>query len=166
MWFCHTCLYCLYIFCLPYAKRNVCWRSYRNETGQNCRDTMDISLAPDVQKIVRSVLPHLPFPHVDKKRIICMRSFGATSRARARIWSFPKIWQQALGIPAHYVIEVLSHHFDPLSTDDKVRVIIHELMHIPKNFSGALVPHRGRHSRIDHRTVERLFSLYKNSIKV
>ena len=95
-----------------------------------------------------------------------MRSFKATSMARARIWSFPKIWQKALNLPAHYVIEVLSHHFDKLSDDDKTRIIIHELMHIPKNFSGALVPHRGRYSRIDHRAVERLFQMYKNSTPV
>lgn len=123
---------------------------------------MDIELAPDIQRIVHTVLSHLPFDYIDKKRIVCMRSRKATSRARARIWSFPKIWQMALKTPAHYVIEVLSHHFDHLSDDDKTRVIIHELMHIPKNFSGALVPHRGRHKRIDHRTVESLFQMYKN----
>ena len=93
-----------------------------------------------------------------------MRSFKATSRARARIWSFPKIWQMALKLPPYYVIEVLSHHFDHLSDDDKTRVIIHELMHIPKNFSGALVPHHGPHKRIDARTVEVLFKQYKNSL--
>lgn len=126
---------------------------------------MIIEPAPDIEKIIKRVLPHLPFPHIDADRIRCMRSFKATSRARARIWSFPKIWQMALNIPAHYVIEVLSHHFDHLSEDDKTRVIIHELMHIPKNFSGALVPHRGRHRRIDHRTVETYFKMFKNSVK-
>ena len=122
---------------------------------------MEIERAPDIQDLVRHVLPHLPFDYIDGKRIVCMRSFKATSRARARIWSFPRIWQMALKKPAHYVIEVLSQHFDKLSDDDKTRVIIHELMHIPKNFSGALVPHRGRHKRIDHRTVESLFQMYK-----
>ncbi|MBI4065473.1 metallopeptidase [Candidatus Gottesmanbacteria bacterium] len=124
---------------------------------------MDIELAPDIQKIVKKVLPHLPFTYINEKRIVCMRSRKSTSRARARIWSFPKIWQLALKIPAHYVIEVLSQHFDKMSDDDKTRVIIHELMHIPKNFSGALVPHRGKHHyRIDNRTVEKLFQAYKN----
>ncbi len=126
---------------------------------------MNVELAPDITKIVRRLVPRLPFSaYVNPKQIICMRSFKTTSRARARIWSFPKIWQLALKLPPYYVIEVLSHHFDHLSEDDKTRVIIHELMHIPKNFSGALVPHKGLHKRINHRTVESLFRLYKESI--
>ena len=124
---------------------------------------MEVDFAPDIHAIVRKVLPNLPFEYIDAKRIICMRSFGATSRARARIWSFPKIWQMGLNLPPYYIIEVLSHHFDKLSDDDKTRVIIHELMHIPKNFSGALVPHRGRYSRINARTVEQLFRLFLKS---
>ncbi len=127
---------------------------------------MDLAPAPDVKKIVTRVLARVSIPYVDAKRIVCMRSFGAKSRARARIWSFPHIWQMALKTPAHYVIEVLSQHFDHLSQDDQTRIIIHELMHIPKNFSGALVPHRGRHKRIDHRTVEQFFRLYKQAEKI
>lgn len=125
---------------------------------------MTTEFAPDIQEIVKAVVKKLPFSYVNPSRIVCMRSHGATSRARARIWSFPKIWQQALEKPAYYIIEVLSQHFDHLSTDDKTRVIIHELMHIPKNFSGALVPHRGIHKRIDARHVEQLFQLYKKYI--
>jgi predicted metallopeptidase len=125
---------------------------------------MTTELAPDIHQIVRRVVKKLPFPYVDTKRIVCMRSQGATSRARARIWSFPKIWQMALNQPAHYIIEVLSQHFDQLSADDQTRVIIHELMHIPKNFSGALVPHHGIHKRIDSRHVEQLFQLYQKSL--
>ncbi len=125
---------------------------------------MEIQKAPDIEKLAKHLVPKLPFPYVDIKRIVFMRSYKATSRARARIWSFPRIWQMALKLPPYYVIEVLSQHFDHLSEDDKVRVIIHELMHIPKNFSGALVPHHGLHKRIDHRTVETLFRQYKESL--
>ncbi|MFH0749552.1 MAG: putative metallopeptidase [Candidatus Gottesmanbacteria bacterium] len=124
---------------------------------------MTVETAPDIKKIVTRVLSRVPLPYIDEKRIVCMRSFSATSRARARIWSFPKIWQMALAKPAHYIIEVLSQHFDHLSEDDKTRVIIHELMHIPKNFSGALVPHRGIHKRIDNRTVEKLFTVFRSA---
>jgi len=126
---------------------------------------MELQHAPDIKKMIEVILPQLPFSYIDPKRIVCMRSTKATSRARARIWSFPKIWQMALGKPAYYIIEVLSQHFDNMSPDDKIRVIIHELMHIPKNFSGALVPHHGIHKRIDSRTVERLFQSYKQSNK-
>ena len=125
---------------------------------------MEVSQAPDVQKLMRVVLKRTPFDHVHASKITCMRSTGASSRAYARIWSFPKIWQKALSHPPHYIIEVLSHHFDKLSDDDKTRTIIHELMHIPKNFSGALVPHRGRYHRIDKKTVEKLFQIYKKSL--
>lgn len=125
---------------------------------------MEVTTAPDVQKLMRMILKRTPFDHVRASQITCMRSTGATSRAYARIWSFPKIWQKALSHPPHYIIEVLAHHFDKLPQDDKTRTIIHELMHIPKNFSGALVPHRGRYHRIDRRTVEKLFQIYKNSL--
>lgn len=125
---------------------------------------MTTERAPDVEKILKKVTQRLPFGYIDPARVVCMRSYGATSRARARIWSFPKIWQMALRKRSHYIIEVLSQHFDKLSEDDKTRVMIHELMHIPKNFSGALVPHRGIHKRIDTKHVEQLFRTYKKSV--
>ncbi|MBI5620254.1 metallopeptidase [Candidatus Gottesmanbacteria bacterium] len=121
---------------------------------------MEVTPAPDVTNIMHQILKRTPFEYVKGDQITCMRSTGATSRAYARIWSFPKIWQKALSHEPHYIIEVLAHHFDKLAEDDKIRTIIHELMHIPKNFSGALVPHHGRYHRIDKRTVEKLFQTY------
>lgn len=126
---------------------------------------MEVFPAPDITSLMLHILDRTPFEHVRPSQITCMRSCKATSRAYARIWSFPKIWQQALGQPPHYIIEVLSQRFDKLSDDDKIRTIIHELMHIPKNFSGALVPHRDRFHRIERRTVEKFFQMYKSSAK-
>jgi predicted metallopeptidase len=117
--------------------------------------------APDIKKSLVDILEKVDMPHVDLKRVITFRSFEAKTRARARIWSFPKIWQDALELPAHYVIEVLSEKFDHLSDDDKKRVLIHELLHIPKNFSGSLRPHKANKWRLDHRLVETLFKEYK-----
>ena len=125
---------------------------------------MEWRKAGDIKKQIKEILAGLDFAHVDIRRIICFRSFGSSSRARARIWSFPRIWQQALDLPSFYIIEVLSQHFDKLSEDDKKRVLIHELLHIPKNFSGSLVPHRTRHSRIDSKHVEKLFQQLKTSL--
>ena len=38
-------------------------------------------------------------------------------------------------------------------------VLIHELLHIPKNFSGSLVPHRTRYRRLE-KEAERLYQIY------
>ena len=119
---------------------------------------MDFQKAPDVQKRIASLVKKLSFLHIDPKRIVAFRSSGSRSRARARIWSFPRIWQKALKIKPHYCLEVLSEKFDKLTRENQDRVLIHELLHIPKNFSGALLPHRGRGKRrIDGKTVEKLF---------
>ena len=124
---------------------------------------MEFKKAPDIKKAIRKILKVLPFDYVRISKIHCMRSYGSKSRARARIWSFPRVWQMALRQEPNYIIEVLSEKFDHLSDDDKLRVLIHELMHIPKNFSGALMPHRGRHKKINSRTVEKLFIEYRDS---
>lgn len=118
--------------------------------------------APDIQRTIRKIITSLSMGYIDPRRIICFRSNGSSSRARARIWSLPRVWQQALNLPAYYIIEVIAHHFDKLSCEDQDRVLIHELLHIPKNFSGALVAHRGRNHRIDSRRVEALFKIYDN----
>ena len=126
---------------------------------------MDWQPAPDITKELNLLVKSLDLVYIDPKRIISFRSVGSTSRARARIWSLPRVWQMALNVPAHYVIEVLSEKFDHLSEDDRRRVLIHELMHIPKTFSGALVPHNGRFHAINHKTVEQLFRQFMNGYK-
>ena len=130
-----------------------------------CGSRMEWKKAEDIQKQITHLVKKLNFTHTDPARIVCFRSHGSVSRARARIWSFPRVWQLALNLPPHYVIEVLSEKFDHLSEDDRTRVLIHELMHIPKTFSGALVPHKGRKRRIDHHSVEKFFRELKPASK-
>lgn len=123
---------------------------------------MQLSLAPDISRRIFHLLKNLDLPHIRAANLICFRSTGSTGRARARIWSLPKIWQMALSVEAHYCIEVISEKFDDLSPDDQDRTLIHELLHIPQNFSGALVPHRNhkhRTFRHYHDRVEQLFAL-------
>jgi predicted metallopeptidase len=119
--------------------------------------------AADVQVMMEEILARTSLRHVVSPRIICMRSVGARARAYARIWSLPAIWREALEISPFYVIEVLSEHFDVLDEEEKKRVIIHELMHIPKKFSGGLVPHKHRGWRIDKRAVEKIYREYSGS---
>lgn len=89
-----------------------------------------------------------------------MRGTGSTSRAIARIWSLPRPWQLTLKVKPQYIIEVIAERFDNLSFQDQDRTLLHELMHIPKTFSGALVSHRGRFHRINNKTVESLYQQY------
>ena len=124
---------------------------------------MKLEHAPDVKEIVSDVVDRLELAHIDPDRIVCMRSWGAKAQATARIWAFPKIWQKALNLEPSYVIEVLSHHFDSLPKEEKERVVIHELMHVPKGFGGGLVPHNCFGKRIDRRSVEKLFNNFKKS---
>ena len=105
---------------------------------------MDWVKAGDVKQRINYLIASLDFGHIDPSRIFCFRSFGSKSKARARIWSFPRIWQKALGTSPAYCIEVLSGKFDKLKKEDQDKILIHELLHIPKNFSGSLLPHRNR----------------------
>lgn len=121
---------------------------------------MEWKSAPDIKREIAEITNYLPFSHLNLKRVICFRSFGSTSHARARIWSFPRVWQLALATPATYIIEVISEKFDKLSQDEQKKILIHELLHIPRNFSGSLLPHRGRGKGINRHTVEKLFREY------
>lgn len=123
---------------------------------------MQWSLAPDISRRIAFLVHELDLSHIRPQNVICFRSRGSSSRARARIWSLPTIWQQALRVEPHYCLEVLTEKFDRLTPDDQERVLIHELVHIPKTFSGALVPHRSAHPgrrtyRHYHDHVEQLY---------
>ncbi len=124
---------------------------------------MEFALAPDIDSEIKRIVIGLDLSHIKPKNIVAFRSRGSSSRAIARIWSLPRIWQIALKKEAHYCIEVISERFDKLSLEQREKVLIHELLHIPKNFSGALLPHRGRGRRIDRRTVDGWHNLLKNS---
>ena len=97
----------------------------------------DESLRPLMEKIREKYC----LSHIKTNNVFCFRSFGSKSRAIARCWSFPKIWQMALGLETHYVIEVISEKFDKLDESQKEEVMLHELLHIPKGFGGGLRNH-------------------------
>lgn len=123
---------------------------------------MEFILAPALQKEVKKLITLLKFFYIDPERVVVFRSFGSKSRAIARIWGFPRIWQKALRIAPHYCLEVISEKFDNLSLTEKKKILVHEMLHIPKNFSGSLLPHRGRGRKIDSKTVDKIFSDLKS----
>jgi predicted metallopeptidase len=72
--------------------------------------------------------------------------------------SLDRIWQETLNLPPSYVIEVISERYDELIEEEKEKTIIHELLHIPKGFTGGFRPHKGY---IDHEIVENLHRTFK-----
>ena len=116
--------------------------------------------ATDVKREIVRIIEVLNLDYIKPTRVFCYRTEGSKARAYARTWMMPKIFQDALDIEPAYVIEVLSRYYDKLSQDEKSKVLIHELLHIPKNFSGALLSHHGTKRHIG-RDANALFKEYK-----
>ncbi len=121
---------------------------------------LDFVESPDVVKMAKFLLGHLPFEHINLDQVYFVRSYNSKTRAYARVWGLSRIFQVAAGFKPTYVIEVLSEHFDKLNEKEKMKVLIHEFMHIPKTFSGALLSHKGPHHRINERMVDKIFDQY------
>ncbi|RLE93902.1 MAG: metallopeptidase [Thermoprotei archaeon] len=113
--------------------------------------------AEDVKKMLKDIVETLGLYYIDLSRVRCVRSKGSRTYAYARIHGLPRIWQHALKIKAHYIIEVISENFDALPKEEKIKVLIHELLHIPRSFSGGLRPHK---RYIEDDIVEKLYRKY------
>jgi predicted metallopeptidase len=118
---------------------------------------MRFEFAKDIQEKINYMIKVLNYGHLDSSRIFCMRSYDSKSRAYARIWGLSRVWQKVLNVKSHYIIEVLYPRFDKLSEEDQEKTLLHELLHIPKKFSGGLVPHICFGKRIDSRTVDEIY---------
>ncbi|OGK14939.1 hypothetical protein A2690_01555 [Candidatus Roizmanbacteria bacterium RIFCSPHIGHO2_01_FULL_39_12b] len=116
--------------------------------------------APDVVKLAKHILHHGHFEHINLSQTFFVRSRNSKTRAYARVWGLSRIFQVAAGYKPTYVVEVLSQYFDKLNDKEKIKVLIHEFMHIPKTFSGALLSHRGPHHRINHKTVDDIYEKF------
>ena len=111
-----------------------------------------------LEVLVKDIAATLGFEHINAYRIVCVRSKGSKTNAYARIWAFPRIFQVALDIGPFYVIEFIEENFSKLSEKEKIKTIIHELLHIPKSFSGSILGHR--QGRITERREELLYREY------
>lgn len=116
---------------------------------------MKYEFAPDLQEIAEDVSRTL-FPHIKIDKIRCLRGFGSSSkRTIARCHTLGKLMQKAMGVPAFYAIEFLER-FEKLSNEDKLKTIIHELMHIPKTFGGGFQ----HHNYVTERNVNIMYKTY------
>jgi predicted metallopeptidase len=118
---------------------------------------MKYEFADDLQRIAEEISEML-FPHIDLSNVKCFRSSGTSSkRTIARCHALNKIMQKAIGIKAVYVLEFLIERFERLNEEDKIKVVIHELMHIPKSFGGGFK----HHDFVTERNVNKFYKEYK-----
>jgi predicted metallopeptidase len=121
-------------------------------------------LALDLQEQVNEI-SRLLFPHIKLDSVVCLRSHGSSSRGTiARCHALGKAMQLALQRKGFYVIEVISKRFDKMPEIDKVKTLIHELMHIPKTFGGGFIHHNIVHERNVEREFQRYINLKKNEM--
>lgn len=120
--------------------------------------------SPLIKERVDKLIQDLNLDWIDSNKIYCVESRGSSARAYARIWGMSRIWQVAANFPVVYCIEVVTEHFLKLPQHEQNKVLLHELAHIPKNFSGALLPHThtkgGFHDKL-HGMVAAYDKLYK-----
>ncbi len=114
------------------------------------------SLDENISGLVRDIVDDLSLDYIDLDRVVCVRSRGSKSRYTiARCHGLPRIWQKALGEKPTYIIEVISERYDKLSDDEKAKTLLHEVLHIPRGFSGGF---RSHFRFVDRKTVDRAFA--------
>lgn len=102
---------------------------------------MKYEFAQDLQERMIDIVNTLNLNHIDASRVKCFRSRGSsTRRTIARCHTIGKLMQKAMNVPPHYAIEFLEI-FEKMSKGEQDKVIIHELMHIPKTFGGGFRQH-------------------------
>ncbi len=80
------------------------------------------------------------YSHIRMDSVSVVRS-NSSARAYARIWGVGRVLQVGLGIGPAYVIELVEPNFSTLPCWEKIRIIVHELAHIPTTFSGYVMAH-------------------------
>lgn len=115
--------------------------------------------APDIEEKAKQIAEKVGIEH-DFSRIRFVRSTGSkATRTLARCHAMPRVMQAALGMRAHYFIEVISEQFDKLSEEQKTKTIIHELLHVPKSMGGGF----RHHDYACSRNIERMYKILKNN---
>lgn len=114
--------------------------------------------------IIKDVVNKLGLDYINSEQVRCVFSQkSSTRRTLARIWSTPRIFSYAFGTKPYYVIELIEKAYNKLNERERMKVLIHELMHIPKTFSGALKPHVNMKKTLNCKTIEELYNKYKNT---
>lgn len=124
---------------------------------------IDWASAPDIAARIAHLVQKASIDWVDVDSLTCFRSENANTRAYARIWGLSRVWQLALKIGPSYVVEVISEKFDRLPQKEQDKILLHELAHIPRNFSGALTPHTHKGKGNFHDKLKLMIAAYESS---
>ncbi|AAK42943.1 metallopeptidase [Saccharolobus solfataricus] len=111
----------------------------------------------DGEELLRDIVITLGLDYINLDRVKVVYSYGSKTEAIARIWAVPKIVLETFQLEPLYVIELISERFNRLSNDDKIKIMIHEILHIPFKFSGGL---RAHGSKVNSREVNKLYKKY------
>jgi len=120
--------------------------------------------AYDIEEKMREIVVKLGLRHIRLDSVACIRSYGSKARGViARCHGLGKVMQKALGRKSFYVLEFISERFDKLNEEEKIKVIIHELLHIPKSFGGGFK----HHDYVTEKTVNKFYKKFvENERKV
>jgi len=123
---------------------------------------MRYEYAPDLQVIAEEIV-ELLFPHIQIQHVKCLRGYGSSSKyTLARCHALGKLMQKALHRQAFYAIEFLAENFDKLDREEQIKIIIHELMHIPKTFGGGFK----HHDYVCEKNINKCYKKYKELKKL
>ncbi len=127
------------------------------------RKTIRYEIADDIQERFADIVRTLNLDHIDLDKVVCVRSYGSsTRRVVARCHGMSKVLQIAMRIKAFYVLEFLSERFDKLDDKEQEKTIIHELMHIPRNFGGGF----RHHDHVSEENIKSIQERYRNAKKI
>ncbi|RZD30804.1 metallopeptidase [Candidatus Parvarchaeota archaeon] len=108
---------------------------------EEIKKKMKYESALDLEERMREMVNLLFINHIKIDRVKCLRSYGSRCRRTiARVHTLGKAMQKGMEVGAFYTIEFLEK-FDKLNKEEQDKVIIHELMHIPKTFGGGFRQH-------------------------
>lgn len=97
--------------------------------------------SPEAEEAARLLAEALGLSHVRPDRVYVAVSRGSRSRAYARIWGTPSPFTSIGVCEPAYVIELVYENLRGASCSRLVEVLVHELLHIPRSFSGCLRRH-------------------------
>jgi predicted metallopeptidase len=114
----------------------------------------------DLELKAKQIIRILGMQHVKEDRIACLRSTGTSADGViARCHGLSKVQQIGLKAEPFYTIEFITENFEKLPEDEKIKTIIHELMHIPNNFGGGF----RHHNFVNRKSVDKM---YKEFLKL